>query len=138
MKLPWILILSATAVLAGSSADHVDGTWKVTFAGPPRQGPKTVGSIVLDLKAKGDAVTGSARIGVWPGEAPIADGKVDGNHISFNATGHLGSTTGVPTCHFEGTIHGDEMDLIMTVTRNPGGPLGGGIAYDYRGGKEPK
>ena len=58
--------------------------------------------------------------------------------ITFNATGKLGSTTGIPTCHFEATIDGDQMDLKMTVTRNPGGPLSAGVVYDYKGKKEPK
>jgi len=138
MKLPWLIVLLATAAACASPADTIDGNWKVRFAGSPGRGPKTVGSILLDLKAEGDTVAGLAHIGVWPGDAPVADGRVNGNHISFNATGHLGSTTGVPTCHFEATINGDEMDLTMTATRNPGGPLGEGMVYGYRGKKEPK
>jgi hypothetical protein len=30
------------------------------------------------------------------------------------------------------------MDLKMTVTRNPGGPLGAGIIYDFKGRKQPE
>jgi hypothetical protein len=31
------------------------------------------------------------------------------------------------------TIHGDEMALTMTVVSNPGGPLGAGRNYEYKG-----
>lgn len=86
-----------------------------------------MGEIILDLKVDGKVVSKLVTIGAWPGEAPIADGKLDGKHITFNATGHLDSTTGIPTCHFEATIDGDDMDLKMKVIRNPGGPLGAEI-----------
>ena len=138
MRLSWVVILLVTAAMTAATADRIDGTWKVRFAGPPEHAPKTVGLIVLDLKVDLDAVTGLARIGVWPGDAPIADGKINGDHISFNATGHLGSTTGIPTCHFEAMIHGDGMDLTMTAIRNPGGPLGAGMVYNYSGQREPE
>jgi hypothetical protein len=69
----------------------------------------------------------------WPGDAPIADGKVDGDRITFTATGRLTSTTGIPTCRFVVTVHGDEMVLTMSVVANPGGPIGSGVAYEYKG-----
>jgi hypothetical protein len=138
MKLPLVIILLSATAITASPADQIAGKWNVRFAGPADHAPKTVGSIVLDLKVVGDAVTGLVRIGVWPGAAPIADGKVDGNHITFNATGSLSSTAGIPTCHFEATIDGDEMDVKMTVTRNPGGPLGAGVVYHFTGGKKPE
>ena len=137
MKSSWVAILMATIALSASPADQIAGKWTVDFRGPGEQ-PKTVGEIILDLKVDGKVVSGLVTIGAWPGEAPIADGKLDGKHITFNATGHRDSTTGIPTCHFEATIDGDEMDLKMTVIRNPGGPLGAGIVYDFKGKKEPK
>jgi hypothetical protein len=124
-------------MLLTAAPTGVSGTWKVVYAGPKETAPKTVGSIILDLKADGDRVTGLAHIGVWPGEAPIADGKIDGDHITFNATGHLGSTTGIPTCHFEVSVHGDEMSLIMTTVAKPGGPLDGSREYEYKGARKP-
>jgi hypothetical protein len=138
MKFAWIAILFAAAALTASPSDTIAGTWKVKFDGPSERGPKTVGSIVLDLKIDGNTVTGLARIGTWPGDAPIADGRIDGNKVTFNATGSRGSTTGIPTCHFEATVDGDEMTLKMTAIKNPGGPLGEGVVYGYRGRKEPQ
>jgi hypothetical protein len=137
MKSSWVAILMATIALSASPGDQIAGKWTLDFGGPGEQ-PKSVGEIFLDLKVDGKAVSGLVTIGAWPGEAPIADGKLDGKHITFNATGHRDSTTGIPTCHFEATIDGDEMDLKMTVIRNPGGPLAAGIVYDFKGRKEPK
>jgi hypothetical protein len=135
MKLILLLILLASMALAGSPA-NITGTWKLQFAGPRERGPKTVGSIILDLSVDGDNVTGLAHIGSWPGEAPIADGKIDGDRITFTATGHLDSTTGIPTCKFEVTVHGAEMRLTMTAVKNPGGPLPQGVSFEYAGKKK--
>jgi len=109
------------------------GAWKVVFMGDPRTGPKTVGSIILDLKIDGNVVAGKVRIGVWPGEAPIADGRVEADHVIFNATGNRGSTTGIPTCKFDVTMHDDQMHLTMTTIKNAGGPLELGRDYHYVG-----
>ena len=128
----WVLILLATLVPTASATD-ITGTWKTVFAGPMEHAPKTIGSIILILKTDGNVVTGTARIGVWPGDAPIADGKVDGDRITFTATGRLTSTTGIPTCRFVVTVHGDEMVPTMSVVANPGGPIGSGVAYEYKG-----
>jgi len=127
----------AATVLTAFPFDRIAGKWTLNYHGPTDAAPKTVGAILLDLKVDGAVVSGSVRIGAWPGDAPIADGKLDGDRLTFNATGKLSSTTGIPTCHFEATIDGDEMDLKMTVTRNPGGPLGTGIVYRYKGKKDP-
>ena len=112
-----LVILFAAAALAAPAAD-LSGTWKLRYSGPNDEGPKTVGSIILHLKVGGDALTGTAYIGLWPGEAPIADGKVDGDRITFTATGHLSSTTGIPTCRVEASLEGDEMVLALTAIRN--------------------
>jgi len=53
--------------------------------------------------------------------------------IADDATGRLESTTGIPTCHLEATLNGGEMDVIMTVIRNPGGPLRAGTTYEFKG-----
>ena len=90
----------------------------------------------VDLKVDGDVVTGTVHIGPWPGDAPIADGKVDGDRITFTATGSLSSTTGIPTCQFAADVHNGEMILTMTAIRNAGGPLRPGAVYEYRGGKQ--
>jgi hypothetical protein len=132
VKSSWILILLASLTLNAASADF-SGTWNVVYAGSPRTAPITVGSILLDLKVDGNVVTGTAHIGPWPGVAPIADGKIDGGHLTFTATGTLDSTTGIPTCKFDVVVHHDEMVVTMKAIKNAGGPLATGRGYKYRG-----
>jgi hypothetical protein len=136
MKSKWMLILLAAVILNATVAGPT-GAWKVVFSGDPRTGPKTVGSIILDLKVDGTVVTGKVRIGSWPGEAPITDGRVEDDHITFTATGHLGSTTGIPTCQFNVILRGGELSLTMTAIKNAGGPLAPGRDYHYVGGRTP-
>ena len=127
-------LLAATLTLSATlSAADVTGIWKVTYAGSPEYAPKTVGSMILDLKVNGNVVTGRATIGAWPGEAPISDGKIEGNHITFTATGVRGSTTGIPTCQFAVTVQDDEMHVVLTAVKNAGGPLPFGYAFNYTG-----
>ena len=57
MKLSWVAILMATTALSADPAIQIAGKWTVDFQGPGEQ-PKTVGSIILDLKVDGRAVSG--------------------------------------------------------------------------------
>jgi hypothetical protein len=127
----WLTIFLLALTLGAAPAD-VTGRWKVVYSGPG-MGPKTVGSMILDLRVDGSTVNGTVVIGVWPGEAPIADGKVEGDHITFNATGHLSSTTGIPTCAFDVTMEGDEMHVTFKAVKNGGGPVGTGEEFRYTG-----
>ena len=135
---PRCLLLLAAAAILNAAPAGLTGAWKLVYAGDPRTGPKTVGSIILDLQVDGDVVTGRVHIGVWPGEAPIADGRIQGGHVTFTGTGKLSSTTGIPTCRFDVTVHEDKMRLTMTAIRNPGGPLAPGHTYEYVGGRTPQ
>ncbi len=129
-----VCLIGGTASF-GSPIDP-SGKWKVSFSGPKSvDGPKTVGSILLDLKVDGNTVIGVVTIGAWPGEAPITNGKLEGNRITFTATGNRTSTTGIPTCKFDVTVQGDEMSLTMTVIANAGGPLAPDLPYEYKGGE---
>src|ERR1044072_4890079 len=113
MRVIWVTLLLTASALATSANDFA-GTRKLRSRWPEGPGLKTVGSITLDLKVDGDTVTGMAHIGSWPGDAPIAEGRVEGNRVTFEATGYLSSSTGIPTCRFEATRTGDEMALTMT------------------------
>lgn len=133
MKSILAVVLVAAIPAAASAADFA-GTWKVTYAGARQAAPKTIGSMIFDFKMNGSEVVGLAHVGVWPGLAPIAEGKVYGDHISFTATGYMPSTTGTPTCRIEGTLSGDDLVIKLSTIHNPGGPGSGGV-YEYRGGK---
>ena len=129
------LLLTASFAFAESS---VTGIWKVAYADsqPASGGPKTVGEMILNLKLEGGGVGGNVVIGRWPGEAPISDGKIDGGHITFTATGHLDSSTGIPTCKFDVTIEGDKMHVALSAIKNAGGPLPPGYSFNYVGTRQ--
>jgi hypothetical protein len=96
-----LLVLLLFAALTAFGAD-VAGKWKATFQG--QDGPRDVIFVfqVHDGKISGTA-TGPN------GEAPITEGTVDGDKISFTVT----------TDNFKavltGTITGDEMKLSAAV-----------------------
>src|SRR5215471_1609503 len=118
MKQVWVIALLASTAIATSPADF-RGTWNLRSTWPDGPGLKTVGAVVLEIEVDRDVVTGTAHIGSWPGNAPITEGRLRGDHISFDARGHLDSSTGIPTCHFEGALKGDEMVVQLTMTENP-------------------
>ena len=127
------LLMIPILAMSLQSASDPSGKWRVGFDGDPAYAPKTIGSMILDLKVEGEIVSGTVTIGVWPGLAPIADGKVENGHITFSATGNRDSTTGIPTCVFDATLDGDTMHASFRVIQNPGGPLAGNRDYRYVG-----
>ena len=75
----------------------VDGKWNITIKTP--MGDQTG---VLTLKQEGDALTGDMSGSA--GAAPIENGKVDGDTLSW----HAKVTSPMPiTLEFEGSIEGD-------------------------------
>jgi hypothetical protein len=124
------LLLTASFALAESNAP---GIWKVRYENsqPASGGPKTIGDMILNLKVEGKTVGGNVVIGMWPGPAPISDGKTEGDHITFTATGHLDSSTGIPTCKFDVTIEGDKMHVALRAIKNAGGPMAPGYTFNY-------
>ncbi len=133
MKFAACLLIVGATLCPNLLAEDMSGSWKVVYAGPPGTGPKTVGSILLHLNVNHDLVSGTVNIGPWPGEAPIADAKLEGDHLTFTATGHLSSTTGIPTCQLDVTVRGGEMLVTLTTIKNGGGPLPLGEAFEYKG-----
>ena len=113
--LGWAVIISSTLVLAVSAGDatnNVTGTWKAVFVNP-ENGPKMFSAVVLNLEADGEKLTGTCHAGRWPGDAPITDGKVDGDRISFTVVGKLSASSGFPKMTFTGTRYGKLVDLTM-------------------------
>jgi hypothetical protein len=114
------LLLAATASQA--FAADLTGSWKAIFKAPPMERPKTVSEMFFDLKADGGKFTGTAKIGSWPGDGPVLDGKIVGDRISFTfigkspwkMSGPSGDASGLPRLTFVGTIRGDEIQLTAT------------------------
>ena len=104
----WIWILIAAFAMTAAAAD-VTGTWKATFEGPNGKGEGT-----FVLKSDGDKVTGTyaSRFG----EAPISEGKLEGENISFFVVRNLNGNEF--KLSYKGTVQGNDMKLTVSF---PGG-----------------
>jgi hypothetical protein len=119
-----VLLAAALVMLA---ADAVTGKWVMERAGRGG-GPTRV--TTFDLKADGAKLTGTITEPGFgpPGETPppptttpIADGKVDGNNVSFNVNRDFGGNT--MTFKYEGAVSGSEMKVKMTFQGMGGDPM---------------
>src|SRR5690348_12699910 len=88
-------LLTAALVFTASAAD-LDGTWKAVFLGDPGTWPKMVAFMTFDVKTDGNQVTGIAHMSSWPGNAPITEGKLEGDRITFTALGNSPWRSGGP------------------------------------------
>lgn len=102
----WILTLLLVFATALIAAD-ITGKW--TAQVPGRDGtPRTN---TFDLKANGDKVTGTVDSG--RGEpAPIADGKISGDSVSFTLTREFNGNTIKWT--YTGNVSGSEIKFKRT------------------------
>ena len=120
MKLIRAAFLTAALTLSASAAD-VTGTWKAVFLGDPGTWPKMVSEMTFELTADGSQVTGMAHMSNWPGDAPLSDGKIEGDRISFvvigrspwKSRGPRGEASGFPRLTFTGTITGKKLGLHL-------------------------
>src|SRR5664280_1662610 len=102
MKSLWVLALMAVCSLAALAAD-ASGTWKASMEGPNGMMEST-----FVLKVDGAKLTGSVTMGEM-GEAPISEGKVDGDNVSFAVVRERdGNQFRV---NYKGKVSGDEMKL---------------------------
>lgn len=110
MKLRSIAI--AFVLLAGSCFAHdVDGKWTGTMSTPNGDVP-----VNFTFKADGPALTGSTA-GPDGMEVKIAEGKVDGNNISFSITFDFG---GMPfTLNYKGVVAKDQIKFTIDIAGMP-------------------
>ena len=117
------MILLAVALVA-LAADAVTGKW--VFETQGRDG--TPRQTTLNLKADGAKLTGDVAGGMGgrggggggaPPAAPISNGKVDGNNVSFDVTRDFGGNS--MTTKYEGVVSGSEMKLKVTAPGRGGG-----------------
>src|SRR5450759_201727 len=76
MKSIWVLALMAVCAIVALAAD-ASGTWKASVETPNGTMENT-----FTFKVEGDKLTGTITMGQM-GEAPISEGKVDGDNVSF-------------------------------------------------------
>lgn len=104
--------LIALFLIAGSCfAADVDGKWTGTFSSPNGDIP-----VAFTLKADGSMLTGTTT-GPDGMEVKIADGKADGNNISFTVSFDFG---GMPlTINYKGVVSGQEIKFTIEVAGMP-------------------
>jgi len=92
----------------------------------------------------GKTLSGDARMKEWPFDAPISDGKMDGDRFSFTVIGQSpytvtnagGTTIGYPKLVFTGTLDGKTMTLSLTWSSVlDSGEERGGQKLDMKGAK---
>jgi hypothetical protein len=101
MRLPK-LVLGFLLVAVSVFAADVDGKWTGSVSTPNGDIPQT-----FNFKANGAALSGSLEF--MPGmEIPIAEGKVDGNNISFSVTLDFGMPFKLT---YTGVVSGNELKI---------------------------
>ena len=115
-----LIVSSAALALASAPLFAADpsGKWQASI-----QGPRGETSFVFDLKADGDALSGTIS-NDFLGESLISDGKISGNTISFRQKVERGQ--GAITFLYKGTVKDDELQLTRTVEGMAGGGKRGG------------
>jgi hypothetical protein len=112
--MPWALLLLAGLAASASSSD-VAGKWKTAFVGGVAH--MTIAQATFEFKVDGNNLAGTAHIGdYYPGTAPISGGAIDGDRISFTVIGERPSSNGLPTMRFVGSVHGDKIELTMSLS----------------------
>ncbi len=96
------------AMLLGSiaAAADISGRWRAEFNTP--DGEQRVNTFVF--KVDGDKVTGT--VAGAQDEAPIQDGKIQGDEISFNAERFFGKVA------YKGKVRGDEIQFTASLEGN--------------------
>jgi len=108
----FVLLLVLTSVAAWAA--DVTGTWTGSIPGPNGDF-----SLTYVFKQAGDKLTGTLSGPTDP--LPIADGKVDGDKISFSVTVDMGGNA--VKSSMKGTIKGEE--IIISTTNDAGMDMGG-------------
>lgn len=95
-------VLGLLLVSVSAFAADIDGKWTGTIATPNGDFPQT-----FTFKANGAALTGSLII-MEGMEIPIAEGKVDGNNISFSVTLDFGMPLKLT---YTGVVSGNDLKV---------------------------
>src|ERR1051325_7818146 len=111
MKSRFLSLLALMGLFAFiAAAADVTGKWTADI--PGRNG--NTQNVTFDLKSDGSSVTGNMT--TPRGEAPISDGKLDGNNISFNTVMKLQDNE--VTMKYKGVVEGSTIKFTRTVNFN--------------------
>jgi hypothetical protein len=106
MKLKWVLVLVALFALTASAAD-ITGTWKASLE---TQNGTFESTFVF--KVDGAKLTGTVS-SQQGGEMPIAEGKIDGDNISFVVSREYNGNAF--KMNYKGKVTGNEMKLTIEI-----------------------
>lgn len=105
-----LLTLFALLTVTALAAD-VSGTWKGTI----ENGPNGPMERTFHFKVDGNKLTGDTTSSLL-GKSEIAEGKIDGDNLSFSITADLqGNEVKI---QYEGKVHGDQITLTSKVAGN--------------------
>jgi hypothetical protein len=115
LKLQGVLMVMSMSLLAASLvlAADITGKWKAEFDAP--DGQKATNTFTF--KVDGEKVTGSVHSSLSGTEAPIEDGTLKGDDLSFGLTRNFGGQE--MKFRYKGKVKGDEIPL--TVSGDAGG-----------------
>lgn len=112
----YVLGFALALAVVPAQAAAIDGKWKTTVDA----GPQGRVELVFDLKATGKKLDGTLSGPILPAPAPLVDGVVDGNQVSFALT--MAIVQGMPPVliSYSGRVQGDELTLAATVDMGQG------------------
>ena len=106
-KLRALMTVAAVAVFAAAAlAADVSGKWKAAFETPDGQ----TRTNTFTFKAEGEKLTGT--VSGQAGEAPIQDGKVSGDTITFSVVRNFGGQE--VTLSYTGKVSGDQIQFTVS------------------------
>jgi hypothetical protein len=115
----------------GLVAANIDGKWKGKGQQAAGKDASRELTAVLELKADGKVLKGTAQIGGRRARAvEIQDGQIDGDSFSFTTV--VKNKKGDRTVKWTGTVKGDEMELSPSGRRR-----GAGLTLKRETGSQP-
>jgi hypothetical protein len=101
----WLLVLMAVFAMTASAAD-ISGTWKASVETPNGNFETT-----FTFKVDGSKLTG--KVSSQMGESDIADGKIDGDSVSFSVNRNFNGNDFKIT--YKGKVNGSGNEIKLTI-----------------------
>ncbi len=102
----WILAAAVIAAALPATGADISGKWRAEFTSP--DGQQRVNTFVF--KVEGEKLTGT--VAGSQDEAPILNGKIQGDEISFTADRFFGRLT------YKGKVSGDQIKFTVSFDGN--------------------
>jgi len=107
--------LVASLVAVSALAADIDGRWNTSV-----ESPQGTFNLVFEFKAEGEKLNGAMSAEMMPAPAPISDGVIKENDVSFKLSIDLGQGGPPLVISYKGTLKGDEVNLVSTVDMGQG------------------